>query len=212
MVSLMVSPSDSASSTVISTMNEERKVVDAFGVSLDGYFAGPDGEIDWATPNEELHRFHTEQTAALAASLCGRGLYEDMQPWEARADDPSVTGIAREFAQVWKRQLKIVFSNTMESVAGNARLVRGDAIAEVVRLKCEPGGDLGVGGARLAAGLIARDLVDEYRLFINPVVLGGGAPYFPALNGRLGLELLETRLFGPQVVYLRYRRDRVSRE
>jgi dihydrofolate reductase len=190
------------------TMEAKRKLIYAFGVSLDGYFAGPDGEIDWATPNEELHRFHNEQTAALAASLCGRGLYEDMKPWEARAGDPSVTGTAQEFAQIWKQQLKIVFSNTMTSVDGNARLVKGDAISEVARLKSESGGDLGVGGAGLAAGLIARDLVDEYRLFINPLLLGGGTPFFPALNRRLDLDLLETRQFGPKVVYLRYRRRR----
>ena len=186
----------------------QRNLIYAFGVSLDGYFAGPDGDIDWATPNEELHRFHNEQTAALAASLCGRGLYEDMKPWEARADDPSVTGIAREFAQIWKRQEKVVFSTTLKSVEGHARLVDGDAIAEVVRLKSEPGGDLGVGGAGLAAGLIAHDLVDEYRLFINPVLVGGGTPFFPALDRRLELDLLETRRFGPQVIYLRYRRHR----
>lgn len=189
-------------------MEGRRKVIYAFGVSLDGYFAGPDGAIDWAIPNEELHRFHNEQTAALAASLCGRGLYEDMKPWEERVDDPSVTGVAHEFARVWKQQLKIVFSNTLESVDGNARLVRGDASAEVARLKSEPGGDLGVGGAGLAAGLIARDLVDEYRLFINPVILGGGTPFLPGLDRRLELDLLETRLFGTHVVYLRYGRHR----
>jgi dihydrofolate reductase len=189
-------------------MEAKRKLIYMFGVSLDGYFAGPDGEIDWATPSEELHRFHNEQTAALAASLCGRGLYEDMKPWEARVEDPSVTGMAQEFAQIWKQQLKIVFSNTLASVDGNARLVKGDAITEVVRLKSEPGGDLGVGGAGLAASLIAHDLVDEYRLLINPVLLGGGTPFFPALDRRLDLDLLETRRFGPRVVYLRYRRDR----
>jgi dihydrofolate reductase len=96
----------------------------------------------------------------------------------------------------------------MTSVDGNARLVKGDAISEVARLKSGSGGDLGVGGAGLAAGLIARDLVDEYRLFINPLLLGGGTPFFPALNRRLDLDLLETRQFGPQVVYLRYRRRR----
>lgn len=189
-------------------MEKQRDLIYSFGVSADGYFAGPQGEIDWATPDEELHRFHNRETARLGASLCGRGLYEDMLPWEARVDDPAVTGIAREFAEIWKRQPKIVFSRTLEGVEGNARLVTGDAVAEVARLKSEPGFDLGVGGAHLAASLIAADLVDEFRLFVNPVLLGGGTPYFPPVERRLDLDLVETRRFGPQVVYLRYRRER----
>ena len=189
-------------------MSQARKLIYAFGVSLDGYFAGPDGEIDWATPNEELLRFHNQQTASLAANLCGRGLYEDMKPWEDRVGDPSVTGLAQEFARIWKQQTKIVFSDTLDAVDGNARLVRGDAVREVRRLRSEPGADLGVGGARLAASLITADLVDEYRLFINPVLVGGGTPCFPPLQQRLQLELLESRTFGSEVVYLRYGRLR----
>jgi len=189
-------------------MKRQRDLIYSFGVSADGFFAGPGGEIDWATPDEELHRFHNDQTARLPASLCGRGLYEDMRPWEDRVVDPAVTGITREFAEIWKREPKIVFSRALDRVDGNARLVRGDAVEEVARLKSEPGGDLGVGGAHLAASLIARDLVDAFRLFVNPVLIGGGTPYFPPLRTRLDLELVETRTFGRQVVYLRYRRDR----
>lgn len=189
-------------------LEKRRDLIYSFGVSADGYFAGPRGEIDWATPDEELHEFHNDQTARLAASICGRGLYEDMRPWEDRVDDPAVTGITREFAEIWKRQPKIVFSHTLDRVDGNARLVKGDAAEEVSRLKSEPGGDLGVGGALLAASLIAHDLVDEFRLFVNPVLVGGGRRYFPPLPERLDLELVETRTFGPQVVYLRYRRNR----
>ncbi len=189
-------------------MEEQSKLIYSFGVSADGFFAGPNGEIDWAIPNEELHLFHNEQTAALEASLCGRGLYEDMLPWEERVGDPSVTGIALEFAEIWKRQLKIVFSRTLEAVEGNAILIEGDAVEEVTKLKSERGGDLGVGGAGLAAGLIAHDLVDEFRLFVNPVLVGGGTPYFPPLSQRLDLELTETRRFGSEIVYLRYQRSR----
>ena len=175
-------------------MEQQRDLIYSFGVSADGFFAGPKGEIDWATPDEELHRFHNEQTAQLAANICGRGLYEDMLPWEARAEDPEITGVSREFAEIWKRQLKLVFSHTLDSVEGNARLIEGDAVEEVARLKSEPGGDLGVGGAHLAASLITHDLVDEFRLFINPVLVGGGTTYFPPLRERRDLELIETRL------------------
>jgi dihydrofolate reductase len=99
-----------------------------------------------------------------------------------------------------------VFSKTLEKVEGNARLVRDSAAEEVARLKEEPGKDLAVGGAGLASTFMKLGLIDEYRLFVSPVVLGGGTPYFPALDGRINLELVETRTFGSRVVYVRYRR------
>ena len=101
---------------------------------------------------------------------------------------------------------KIVFSKTLDRVEGNARLVREGAAEEVVRLKEQPGKDLAVGGAGLASTLMTLDLIDEYRLFVSPVVLGGGTPYFSALDQRLNLELVETRTFGSRVVYVRYGR------
>jgi dihydrofolate reductase len=111
-----------------------------------------------------------------------------------------------EFADIWKAMPKVVFSTTLETVEGNARLV-GDRVAEeVARLKEQPGKDLAVGGAGLASALTKLGLVDEYRLFVYPVVLGGGTPYFPALDERINLELLETRTCGSRVVYVRYRR------
>ena len=100
-----------------------------------------------------------------------------------------------------------MFSKTLEKVAGNARLVRDDAAEEVAKLKEQPGKDLAVGGAGLASTLMKAGLIDEYRLFVSPVVLGGGTPYFPALDERIDLELVETRTFGSRVVYVRYRRS-----
>jgi dihydrofolate reductase len=99
-----------------------------------------------------------------------------------------------------------VFSKALETVEGNAILVKDDAAEEIVRLKQEPGKDLAVGGAGLASTFVKLDLIDEYRLFVSPVVLGGGTPYFPRLDERIDLELVETRTFGSRVVYLRYRR------
>ena len=142
-----------------------RKLIYSMTVSLDGFIAGPGGEIDWSAPDEELHRFHNQQA---------RG--------------------------------KIVFSKTLEGFEGNARLVRDDAPEEVARLKEQPGKDLAVGGAGLASTFMKLGLIDEYRLFISPVVLGGGTPYFPALDERINLELVETQTFGSRVVYVRYRR------
>ncbi len=183
-----------------------RKLIYSMGVSLDGFIAGPHGEIDWSAPDEELHRFHNEQARESGAHLCGRRLYEEMLPWETRDEQPSVPEPELEFARIWKDTPKIVFSRTLEKVEGNARLVRSGAAEEVARLKEQPGKDLAVGGAGLASTFMRLGLIDEYRLFVSPVVLGGGTPYFPALDERIDLELVETRTFGSRVVYVRYRR------
>ena len=183
-----------------------RKLIYSTGVSLDGFIAGPDGEIDWSAPDEELHRFHNQQTRELGVHLCGRRLYETMVYWETAEENPSASDYELEFARIWKELPKIVFSKTLEKVVGNARLARDGVAEEVARLKQEPGKDLAVGGAGLASTCMELGLIDEYRLFVSPVVLGGGTPYFPALDERINLELVETKTFGSRVVYLRYRR------
>jgi len=183
-----------------------RKLIYSFGVSLDGFIAGPGGDIDWSVPDEELHRFHNQQARELGAQLYGRRLWEVMRVWETWADDkPSAPEPELEFARIWKETPKIVFSKTLEKVEGNTRLVREDAAEEIARLKEQPGKDLAVGGAELASSLMKLGLIDEYGLFVSPVVLGGGARFFPALDERINLELVETRTFGSRVVYLRYR-------
>ncbi len=182
-----------------------RKLIYSMGVSLDGFIAGPGGEIDWSAPDEERHRFHNEQVRELGAHLCGRRLYEVMVYWETADQNPSAREYELEFARIWKDLPKVVFSKTLEKVEGNARLVREGAAEEVAKLKEQPGKDLAVGGAGLASTLMKLGLIDEYRLFISPVVLGGGTPYFPALDERIDLELVETRTFGSRVVYVRYR-------
>jgi dihydrofolate reductase len=183
-----------------------RNLIYSFGVSLDGFIAGPRGDIDWSAPDEELHRFHNQQARELGAHLYGRRLYEVMRYWETADENPSAPEHVLEFARIWKDTPKIVFSRTLEKVEGNARLVRDGVAEEVAELKQQPGKDLAVGGAGLAATCIKLGLVDEYRLFVSPVVLGSGTPYFPALDERIDLELVETRTFGSRVVYVRYRR------
>jgi dihydrofolate reductase len=182
-----------------------RKVIYSMGVSLDGFIAGPGGEIDWSAPDEELHRFHNQQVREVGAHLCGRRLYEVMVYWETAEENPSAADHELEFARIWKALPKIVFSKTLEHVEGNARLVRDGIAEEVARLKEQPGMDLAVGGAGLASTLMKLGLIDEYRLFVSPVVLGAGTPYFPALEERIDLELVETKTFRSRVVYLRYR-------
>ena len=183
-----------------------RKLIYSMGVSLDGFIAGPDGSIDWSAPDEELHRFRNQQTREIGAQLCGRRLYEAMVYWETAEEDPSAPEHVLEFARIWKELPKVVFSKTLEKVEGNASLARDGVAEEVARLKERPGKDLAVGGAGLASACTELGLIDEYRMFVSPVLLGGGTPYFPALDGRINLELVETRTFGSRVVYVRYGR------
>lgn len=180
------------------------KLIYSMGVSLDGFIAGPDGEIDWSAPDEELHRFHNEQTREIGAHLCGRRLYETMVYWETADENPSAPEHELEFARIWKDTPKIVFSRTLEQVEGNARLARDGLGDEVAKLREQPGMTLSVGGAGLASTVMKLGLIDEYRLFVSPVVLGGGTPYFPALDESINLELVETQTFGSRVVYVRY--------
>jgi dihydrofolate reductase len=183
------------------------KLIYSMGTSLDGFVAGRDGEFGWAAPDEELHRFHNEQTRDLGTHLLGRRLYEVMTYWETVEEDPSPEHeIELEFARIWKALPKVVFSATLTEVVGNTRLATDGVAEEIARLKSQPGKDIGVGGAGLAGTCMELDLIDEYRLFVNPVLVGGGTPFFAAIERKLDLELVETRTFGSRVVYLRYRR------
>ena len=182
-----------------------RKLIYSMGVSLDGFIAGRGGEIDWSAPGRgaapvpQRADARNRRPPVRAAAVRDDGLLGDGD------EDPALPETELEFARIWQALPKIVFSTTLESVAGNARLVRDDVAAEVAKLKAEPGLDLAVGGAGLAASLARLGLIDEYGLFVSPVVLGGGTPFFPALDTPVDLELVETRTFGSRVVYLRYR-------
>jgi dihydrofolate reductase len=181
-------------------------VIYSMSVSLDGFIAGPGGDIGWTAPDAQQFRFHIEQTRHIAAHLCGRGLYQEMLVWETA--EQTMSGEAElEFARIWRPIPKVVFSRTLDSVAGTARLATRDLAAEVARLRDQPGeGVVSIGGAGLAAAAIGEDLIDEYRQFVNPVILGGGTPYFPPLAKPLDLRLTESRTFSAGVVYLRYQR------
>jgi dihydrofolate reductase len=181
-----------------------RRLIYSMGVSLDGYIADPAGGIDWSAPDEELHRFHNDQMRDVDVHLCGRRLYETMVYWETADQDPHLSEHELEFARIWQGIRKVVLSSTLDSVTGNATLLRSGLTEVLARLKQQPGRDLAVGGAALASTLVEQRLIDDYRLFVSPVVLGGGTPYFPSLESALDLELEETRVFGSRVVYLRY--------
>lgn len=182
-----------------------RSLIYSMTVSLDGFIAGPDGAIDWSVPDEELFGFHTQHVQETGMHLCGRRLYETMVYWETAEESPLAAEQVK-FARIWKALPKVVFSTTLESVVGNTRLAREGLGEEVSRLKEQPGKDIGVGGAGLAGACMKLQLIDEWRLFVSPVLLGAGTPYFPTLDKRIDLKLVETRTFGSRVVYLRYRR------
>ncbi|MGV9731084.1 dihydrofolate reductase family protein [Streptomyces albogriseolus] len=178
----------------------------AMGISLDGYITGPDGGLDWSAPEEEVFRFWIDETRKLGVHLLGRRLYETMLYWETAADDPSLGDAEREWVEVWNPLPKVVFSRTLTEVKGNARLASGSVAEEIARLRQEPGeGEIAIGGATLAAEAAAADLIDEYRMVVHPVLVGGGTRYFPHDERRVQLDLVETRMLTPNVVYLRHR-------
>ncbi len=187
-------------------MTVMRNVIYSMGVSLDGFIAGPGGEIDWSAPDEELHRFHNERVRALGGHVLGRRLYETMKYWETAQEDPAATDYALEFAEIWKALPKVVFSNTLDEVVGNTRLAQGGIAEEVAELQERSGKDVAIGGAGLAADAIKLGLVDDFRLFVIPVIIGGGKPFFPSGDQSVHLNLVETRTFASRVVYLRYER------
>ena len=178
----------------------------SMGVSLDGYIVGPDGGFDWTEPDDEVFRFVTDEIRGVGVHLMGRRLYQTMLYWETADQDPSLDQRLLEWAALWKPLPKVVFSTTLSSVQGNARLLSGGLAEEIARLRAEPGeGDIAIGGAALAAEAAAADLIDEYRPRVHPVLVGGGIPFYPQHERRVDLELVETRDLGSGIVHLRYR-------
>jgi dihydrofolate reductase len=189
-----------------------RKIVVFMSVSVDGFFEGPDHDIDWHLVDDELHRHFNSQLRAMGAFLDGRVTYELMAGFwptaDADADSPEPV---REFAGIWRDMPKIVFSRTLERADWNTTIRRDVVVEEIRALKAEPGGDLALGGADLAATFRRLDLIDEYRLYVHPILLGRGTPLFRASDGRSSLRLVESRAFGNGVVLLRYDRAKTSR-
>jgi dihydrofolate reductase len=183
-----------------------RSVTYSMNVSLDGYIVGPDGDFDWSGPDEEVFRFWIDEIREVGVHLMGRRLYETMLYWETADQDPSLGDSELEWTALWNPLPKVVFSRTLSEVRGNARLASGGLAEEIERLRAEPGeGDIAIGGATLAAEAAASGLIDEYRVMVYPVLVGGGTPFFPRRERRVDLELVETRTFGSGVVYLRHR-------
>ncbi len=176
-------------------------------VSVDGFIADRDGAFGWTAPSEELFRFHLAQVGDLGGYLLGRRLYETMLVWET---DPSTRDneLRAAFADVWCALPKVVFSHTLDSVQGNARLAEASVAGEVAAALGATDKDVSIGGTGLAAQAIELGLVDELRMFRYPVVVGGGTPFLPPVTEDVPLDLIETRTFGSRVIYERYGRAR----
>jgi dihydrofolate reductase len=184
-----------------------RKIILMMGVSLDGFIEGPNREIDWHLVDDELHRHFNEQISKMGGFLDGRVTHELMAGfWPTADQDPASTGPMVEFARIWRDMPKLVFSRTLERADWNTTVVREVVPEEIQKLKAQPGGDLLLGGADLAASFMRHDLIDEFRIYVHPVVIGRGKPLFQPADYWINLRLAETRTFGNGVVLLRYER------
>ncbi len=184
-----------------------RRIILMMSVSVDGFIEGPNRELDWQMVDDELHRHFNEQLSAMGAFLSGRVTYELMAGfWPTVDRDPASTAPMVEFARIWRDMPKIVFSKTLERADWNTTVVRDVVPEDIQELKAQPGGDLALGGADLAAAFMRHDLIDEYRLYVHPIVIGRGKPLFQPADAKITLRLAETRTFGNGVVLLHYQR------
>lgn len=176
------------------------KLVFGMSQSLDGYVAGVDGALIMPPPDEALHQHFNDHVRGLAGCLYGRRIYEIMRYWDE--DQPDWNDVQHDFAAAWRPQPKWVVSRTLKSVGPNAMLVRDDVEAFVRKLKAELEGEIDVAGPTLAGSLTALGLIDEYRLYFRPFVLGSGKPYFAGARPRL--RLVSTDVIGADTVRLTY--------
>ena len=182
-----------------------RKLTFGMNLSLDGYIAAPGDDLGWSVPSDELFQWWSDRVGATGLALYGRKLWEAMSShWPTADQQPGVTPAEIEYARRWQDMPKVVFSSTITTVDGNTRLVSGDAVAEIIRLKGEDGGPIDIAGATLAAAAMRAGLIDEYVLATAPVLVGGGTPFFPVLQDRVNLNLVETRTFPGGVILTRY--------
>ena len=174
--------------------------------SLDGYVADERGNFDWAAPDAEVHRFVNDLERPIGTYLYGRRMYEVMRFWETAHLQADLDEVGRDYAEVWQAADKVVYSRTLrEAPTARTRIERDFDPAAVQRMKAEAQRDLGVAGPELAASAIRAGLVDEFQVFLNAIVVGGGKHWLPR-GVTQPLELVDERRFTSGVVYLRYRR------
>jgi dihydrofolate reductase len=180
---------------------EMRKVLYGLNVSLDGYYEDINGKIDFTVPDDEVFRHFVELEKEVEVHLYGRKLYETMCYWKT---DHNFSPAEREYAKYWNRKPNVVFSKTLKSIGPNDRLVRDNIAEEVNELKKGPGKYMAVGGGEIASTFIQLGLVDEYRVYLRPVVIGKGKAMFQSLTQHLALKFIDSTVFASGVVLLRY--------
>ncbi len=173
--------------------------------SLDGYVADEDGNFGWAVPDDEVHAFINDLNRPIGTHLYGRRMYETMVGWETDPTLAEQSSLMRDFAEIWRSADKIVYSRTLEAVSTARTRIERDFDPEAVQqMKAAVERDLIVGGPNLAAQAIKAQLVDEWHLFVVPIMVGGGKQSLPD-DVRVKLELLDEHRFESGMVYLRYR-------
>ena len=182
-----------------------RSVVYSLSISLDGYIKDGDGRFDWSVPSDETSLLATDEVRGVDVHLLGRNLYESMLYWETAEQEVDLSPNELEFTRIWNALPKVVFSSTLRKVVGNARLAAGSLTEEIEALRSEGDGDIAIGGADLAADAADLGLIDEYRIRIYPVLVGGGTPYFAHHGQHRDLRLVESRVLDGAIAYLRYR-------
>jgi dihydrofolate reductase len=181
-----------------------RKVIFTMSVSVDGFIETASGDISWSPSHPEMQQHFIDRESTIDTHLYGRRLYETMVAYWPKADgNSSAPQFDIEYARIWKGKRKIVFSKTLTQVGGNCQLFRGNISEEINKLKAQPGKDMFVGGSNLAYNFMKLGLIDEYWLYVNPIIFGGGKPMFLHLGDRIDLKLIETHRFGSGVVLLK---------
>ena len=189
-----------------------RKLTFGMNVTLDGYIAAPGDDLGWSggdgpdsSPGDELFQWWSDRVAATDMALYGRKVWEGMSShWPTADQKPGATPAEIQFARRWRDMPKVVFSATVDTVDWNTRLFAGDAVPEITRLKREDAGQMDIVGATLAGAAMRAGLIDEYLLVTHPVLVGGGTPFFTALDSWVKLTLVETRTFPGGVLLTRY--------
>lgn len=183
-----------------------RKVIHSMMTSLDGFIADPNGSLDALTPSEEVHWHANESMDSVDSILFGRMLYEMFLSWDSLdLTDPAIPEVEKAYARSFREKSRVVFSRTLQDVDGNAVLIKENIGEEVLRLKQQPGRDLALAcGPELLATFVDLDLIDEFQLYVYPVLFGGGKSLFGDVREKRDLNLLETNVFDSGVVFCRY--------
>lgn len=181
------------------------KLIYIISMSIDGFMQVPEEDSDWGYPDEEVHQHFNDLVRSIDTHIYGRKMYELMAAyWPTADEDPSAVAVEVEYAQIWREMPKIVFSKSLEQVDWNSRLVRSDAVAEVAKLKLIPDKSMDVSGTELASSLAVAGLIDEYRFYVVPILLGSGKPLFPQLHELIRVKPLEVHKFKSGALLLRY--------